>query len=178
MPRWHKLAICAGAIMLTGLGAARAADPVDGTASAQVVGLFMQSCMRFVGNAVGLRQWAAKSGLHLLPPDGQQEFLYGLPGQVFDASTRDGKLVLISENGGSCSALAESANGASVVDLLEKVMQLSHISFSMTHEDDDTAEKVLHHREYTASEDGHQWQMLVSTVKGTADGEVMLTTNP
>jgi hypothetical protein len=64
------------------------------------------------------------------------------------------------------------------VNVLEQVLQMSHISFTMTREDDDTKEKDLHHREYTASQGARQWEMLVSTVKGTAPGEVMLTTSP
>lgn len=178
MTWWPIRLLCTGAFLLGTPAGARAADPAAVPADAQVVGLFMQSCMRFVGDALGLRQWAAHSGLQPLPEQGQQAFLYGLPGEVFDASTGDGKLVLISENGGSCSALAEAADGRDVVTVLERVMRLSHIAFTMTHEDDDSAERVLHHREYTASEGTHQWQMLVSTVKGSAKGEVMLTTNP
>ena len=178
MTRWPIRLLCTGACLVAALVGARAADPVGVPADAQVVGLFMQSCMHFVGDALGLRQWAVRTGLQSLPEEGQQAFLYGLPGQVFDASTSAGKLVLISENGGSCSALAEAADGRDVVTVLERVMSVAHISFTMTHEDDDSAERVLHHREYTASEGPRQWQMLVSTVKGTAMGEVMLTTNP
>jgi hypothetical protein len=147
-------------------------------AASQLVGLFMQSCVRFALDPNGVREWATHAGLKPLPPEGQQAFLYGLPGQVFDASTKDGKLVMISENSGACSALAESASGATVVTVLEQVMQMAHIDLAMTHEDDDKTEKVLHHREYTAARDGRQWEMLVSTVKGAAPGEVMLTTSP
>jgi len=178
MTRWAAYALWILALLPAMPAASPAADPPALPEDTQVVGLFMQSCMRFVGDAAGLRAWAVKTGLQPLPEDGQQAFLYGLPGEVFDASTKDGKLVLISENGGSCSALAEAANGHDVVGVLERVMQLSHITFAMTHEDDDSAERVLHHREYTASEGSHQWQMLVSTVRGAASGEVMLTTNP
>ncbi len=147
-------------------------------AASQLVGLFMQSCVRFALDPNGVREWATHAGLKPLPPEGQQAFLYGLPGQVFDASTKDGKLVVISENSGACSALAESASGATVVTVLEHVMQVAHIDLAMTHEDDDKTEKVLHHCEYTAARDGRQWEMLVSTVKGNAPGEVMLTTSP
>jgi hypothetical protein len=157
--------------------AARADEP-DSSSAAQVVGLFVQSCVRFVGNAADLRQWARQTGLPLLPKEAQQSFLYGLPGEVYDASTRNDKLVLISEDGGSCSALAESANGEAVAATLERVLRAAHIAFTLTHEDDDTEEKALHHRAYAISQGGRQWQMLESTVKDTASGEVMLTANP
>jgi len=178
MPRWHRLPICACALAAVALGA-RAEDVPGSGAAAQIVGLFMQSCVRFAGDPVGLRAWAVHDGgMRALPSEGQQAFLYGLPGEVFDASTKEGKLVLISESSGACSAMAESASGTEVVKGLEQAMQLSHINFTMTHEDDDKSENILHHREYTASQGKREWDMLVSTVKGAAPGEVMLTTSP
>lgn len=178
MTKWRKLPLCVCALAALGPASAHGAGSESSSIPAQLIGLFMQSCMRFVGNATALRQWAARTGLHPLPAEGQQAFLYGLPGEVFDASTQAGKLVLISENGGSCSAMAEAADGAEVVSDLEQAMRAAHITFTMTHEDDDSEEKVLHHREYAASQESRQWRMLVSTVNGTADGEAMLTTNP
>jgi hypothetical protein len=179
MTPWHRLPLCACACALAAVALTARADDIPGSgAAAQVVGLFMQSCVRFAGDPTGLRAWAPKAGIQPLPTAGQQAFLYGLPGEVFDASTKQGKLVLISENSGACSTMAESASGAEVVNVLEQVLQMSHISFTMTREDDDTKEKDLHHREYTASQGARQWEMLVSTVKGTAPGEVMLTTSP
>ena len=178
MTRWHRLPICAGALVAVTLGA-RAEDIPGSDAAAQIVGLFMQSCVRFAGDPVGVRAWAVHAGaMRPLPAEGQQAFLYGLPGEVFDASTNAGKLVLISETSGACSAMADSAGGTEVVKVLEQVMAQAHINFTMTHEDDDKSEKILHHREYTASQGKREWQMLVSTVKGTAPGEVMLTTSP
>jgi hypothetical protein len=151
--------------------------PTDADAAAQVVGLFMQSCVRFAGDPDGLRAWAPKAGMQPLPEQGQRAFLYGLPGVVFDASTKSDKLVVISENEGACSAMSESASGPLVVKTLEQVMQQAHIDFTMTHEDDDQQEKTLHHREYTASQGNRHWEMLISVVKGAAPGEVMLTTS-
>jgi glucose/arabinose dehydrogenase len=152
-------------------------DPAAADAAAQVVGLFMQSCVRFAGDPDGLRAWAPKAGMQPLPAQGQQAFLYGLPGVVFDASTKTDKLVVISENEGACSAMTEAASGPLVVKTLEQVMQQAHIDYTMTHEDDDQQEKTLHHREYTASQGNRHWDMLISVVKGAAPGEVMLTTN-
>lgn len=74
--------------------------------------------------------------------------------------------------------MAELVSGTEVVKVLEQVLQTSHITFTLTREDDDAKEKDLHHREYSASLGTRQWQMLVSTVKGAAPGEVMLTTSP
>lgn len=82
-------AIVSGAV----LSGARADDLSSSDGAAQVVGLFMQSCIRFAGDPTGLRKWAPTAGIQPLPAKGQQAFLYGLPGEVFDASTKQGKLV-------------------------------------------------------------------------------------
>jgi hypothetical protein len=182
MTRFLWLPFCACALASTVPGARASdpavADPAATDAAAQVVGLFMQSCVRFAGDPAGLRAWAPKAGIQPLPAQGQQAFLYGLPGVVFDASTKSDKLVLISENEGACSTMSESASGPLVVKTLEQLMRQAHIDFTLTHEDDDQQEKTLHHREYNASQGNRHWEMLISTVVGAAPGEVMLTTSP
>lgn len=152
-------------------------DPPDANAK-QVAGLFMQSCVQFSGDKEGLRGWAKKTGLKELPADAQDKFLYGLPGVVFDASNKDGKFVLVSEDGGSCSAIAEAANGATVITDLEQDMNEAKISFKVTADKNDSEEKVLKHREYVASRGQQEWLLLVSTVKDAVRGQVMLTANP
>jgi len=143
----------------------------------QVAGLFMQSCLRFAGDRDGLRAWVKTTNLRELPPTGQDIFLHGLPGVVFDASTQEGKFVLVSEDGGSCSVLAEIASGPVVVSDLEKDLSDAKIAFKITADRADTLEKSLQHREYTASKGDRGWLLLVSTVKDPAGGEVMLTAN-
>jgi hypothetical protein len=155
---------------------ARAEDPQNVTAK-QAAGLFMQSCIQFAGNKDGVRDWARKTGLKELPPAVQDRFLYGLPGVVFDASNKDGKFVLVSEDGGSCSVVAEMASGDALISNLEQDLKEAKISFKMTAEKPDTEEKSLNHREYQASQGDRSWLLLVSTVKDPAGGQVMLTAN-
>ena len=165
------------ALLAAAPGTASAADTAI-TNAQQLAGLFVQSCVHFAGNRQGLRDWAASTHLQRLPAQGENTFLYGLPGMVFDASNADGKFVLISEDGGSCSAMAEAANGPAVVKDLEQLLRQAKINFDVTGEHDDKAEKALVHREYTASTGDQQWEMLVSTVQDPAGGEAMLTVNP
>jgi len=155
----------------------RADDP--GAANAkQLAGLFMQSCLRFAGDQDGLRAWAKQMGLPELPAKPRQRFLAGLPGTVFDASNTAGKFVLLSQDGGACSALAESASGPAVLSNLEQDMHDAQISFKITSERTDTEEKSLRHREYTASANRRAWQLLVSIVQDPPGGQAMLTANP
>lgn len=153
------------------------ADDARFVSAKQVAGLFMQSCVQFAGNRSGLRDWARKTGLKELPANVQDQFLYGLPGVVFDASNKDGKFVLVSEDGGSCSTIAESANGPGVISNLEQDMNAAQISYKMTGEKSDLVEQNLQHREYQASQGDRQWLLLVSTVKDPEAGQVMLTAN-
>ena len=155
---------------------AKADDPPVVNAK-QVAGLFMQSCLTFAGDKNALRDWARKTGLKDLPPNVQDRFLYGLPGVVFDASNKDGKFVLVSEDGGSCSVVAETASGTGVIADLEQDLNEAKIAFKVTSEKSDAEEKSLARREYLASQGQQQWLLLVSTVKDPAGGQAMLTAN-
>ncbi len=147
------------------------------TAAEQVTGLFMQSCIQFAGDKNGLREWARKIALPELPAAIRDRFLYGLPGVVFDASNKDGKFVLVSEDGGSCATIAQRASGTKALYDLEKDMSDAGISFSMTAQKRDAEERLLQHREYIASRGARSWLLSISTVEGDAGGQVMLTAN-
>ena len=164
-------------VMAASVAAPCRADEPAVVNARQVAGLFMQSCLQFAGDKNGLRAWAKNTKLQELPPTGQDIFLHGLPGLVFDASTKDGKFVLVSEDGGSCSVLAETASGTAVVSDLEKNLNEAQITFKITADRDDAVEKALRHREYTATKGDRGWLLLVSTVKDQVGGEAMLTAN-
>jgi hypothetical protein len=167
------VAIAGIAVMTT---PTRADDPPN-VAAKQVTGLFVQSCVRFAGDKDGLRGWAGTTGLKVLPAGAQDRFLYGLPGVVFDASNSVGKFVLVSEDGGSCSVVAEMASGPVVITDLEQDLNDAKISFKVTAEKADTLETALKHREYQATRGERGWLLLVSTVKDPAGGQAMLTAN-
>ena len=154
----------------------RAGNLLDDAAE-QVTGLFMQSCVQFAGDKDALRQWARKIALTELPAAIRDRFLYGLPGVVFDASNKDGKFVLVSEDGGSCATIAQRASGITALHDLEKDMSDAGIRFSMTVEKRDSEERLLQHREYIASKGARSWLLSISTVAGEAGGQVMLTAN-
>lgn len=155
----------------------RADDTSDASNAKQVAGLFMQSCIQFAGDKEGVRNWAKQTGLQELPASVEGQFLYGLPGMVFDASNKDGKFVLVSEDGGSCSAIAQAANGTRVIADLEQDLNAARIAFKVTSEKSDAEEKNLRHREYMATQGDRGWLLLVSIVKDPSIGQAMLTAN-
>jgi hypothetical protein len=170
----RKRMVWALALMITAATAARAADSPE-AAARQVTGLFMQSCVQFAGDKDALRSWAGKIGLKVLPPAVQARFLAGLPGAVFDASNQEGKFVLVSGDGGSCSVIAEMASGTNTVADLEKDLNDARIGFRVTAEARDSEERRLQHREYVASRGDRAWLLRISTVRDAVGGQVMLT---
>jgi hypothetical protein len=153
---------------------ARAGDGAK-VAAKELVGLFMQGCLRFAGDAPGLREWAAHLGLPQLATDGQRAFLDGASGVVFDASNQAGKYVLISEDGGSCSTVAETASGPVVIAELEQDLSTAKVAFVATADEVDREEASLKHREYQASLGRREWLVFVSVVRDPAGGQAMLT---
>jgi hypothetical protein len=179
--RRHKLAIPTAFWLLAtvAVGSAVAALPTQNQDNArQAVTLFLKSCVEYPGDRDGLRNWARNAGLAQLGADGADKYLHGLPGMVYDASTSGTRLVLVSEDSGSCSTFVPLADGPTVLDELERILRDSRVTLTVTGDKPDAKESKLLHREYTAAGARRQWQMLVSTVNDPAGGEAMLTANP
>ena len=174
------LGLLAGLLILAALeNPAHAADTAQAEDNAkQAVGLFLRSCVEFSGDRDGLRDWVKKSGFPEIRDRGAEIFLYGLPGAVYDATANGTKLVLVTEDNGSCSAFAPLADGPTVLRELERILRESRVKLDITADKSDPKESKLRHREYTAAGAKHEWQMLVSTVNDPAGGEAMLTANP
>ncbi|HQT77498.1 MAG TPA: hypothetical protein PLD10_10650 [Rhodopila sp.] len=146
--------------------------------AAQLVGLFIQGCVPFVGNPPDLRAWAAQHGLPKAPEAVGSAFLHNTPGVVFDGSTPDTKLALISSDGGLCSVATDQATQAAVTQALEAGLQQAGLRFRLVIERDDKNTPSIHDREYLATKDGKGWRILEATVKGDAGGQAMLTAGP
>jgi hypothetical protein len=131
--------------------------------------------VQFAGDTKALRGWAQKTKFAPLPPDGQTAFLNGLPGIAYDATNTHGKFVLISEDGGACSAVAERADPAALVSALEGFLRDQKVAFELTAQHQDAQEAALEHREYAARRDGRSLAMLVSTTAADGGGEAMLS---
>ena len=119
--------------------------------------------MPFVGNPPALRAWAKHTGLPPLPEQARLAFLHGAPGQVFDASAAESKLVLVSSDDGICSAVTAQA---------------PQLIYRLVIERDDAQVSSIHDREYLAAKDKVGWRILAATVKGAKGGEAMLTAAP
>jgi hypothetical protein len=144
----------------------------------ELVGLFIQSCLRFAGDVPALRDWARKTGLSSVADPARAAFLHGAPGQVFDGSAPDVKLALVSSDDGICSVVTDHATSASVTTALEAGFRQAGLGFRLVIERDDKTVSAIHDREYLAAKDKRGWRVLAATVKGDAQGEAMLTAAP
>jgi hypothetical protein len=147
-------------------------------AAEQLVGLFIQGCMPFVGNAPALRDWARRTGLPGAPEPARAAFLHGAPGEVFDASSADAKLAMLSSDSGICSAVTDQATQSEVSTALEAGFHQAGLDFRLVIERDDAAVSAIHDREYLATRNGQGWRVLAATVKDDRGGEAMLTAGP
>ncbi|WP_428539076.1 NMCC_0638 family (lipo)protein [Rhodopila sp.] len=169
--------IIAGVLLPAAPWAAFGAAP--GTdAPTQLVGLFLQGCLRFAGHPAALREWAHGNGLSALPEQGRAAFLHGAPGQAFDASVAGTKLVLVSSDDGICSTVTDQATGKPLIDALEDGLRQAGLRFRLVIERDDQVVSAIHDREYLAAEGSHGWRILLAVVKGDRGGEAMLTAAP
>ncbi len=134
--------------------------------------------MPFVGNPAALRSWAARTGLPPVPDQARAAFLHGAPGQVFDGSAAEAKLVLVSSDEGLCSVVTDQATQHAVDDALEAGLQQAGLRFRLVIERDDARVKAIHDREYLAAQGKLGWRILVATVKDDKGGEAMLTAGP
>lgn len=144
----------------------------------ELVGLFIQGCLPFAGHASALRDWAQRIGLPPVPEQARAAFLHGAPGQVFDASAAEAKLVLVSSDDGICSAVTNQATQPQVTEALETGLRLAGLNFRLVIERDDKQVSEIHDREYLAAKDKQGWRILAATVKGDQGGEAMLTAAP
>ena len=149
----------------------------------ELVGLFIQGCLPFVGNAPALREWAQRTGLRPVPEKASAAFLHGVPGQAFDASAAEAKLVLVSSDAGICSAVTDQATQPLVTAALEAGLRQAGLDFRLIVERDDPGVAAIHDREYLAARskqiaDKQGWRILAATVKDERGGEAMLTAAP
>jgi hypothetical protein len=134
--------------------------------------------MPFAGHPAALRDWAKRTGLPAVPDPAAAAFLHGAPGQVFDGSTADAKLALVSSDDGLCSVVTDLMVQQAATEALEAGLLQAGAAFRLAIDRDDAHVAEIHDREYLAAKDGRAWRILLATVKDTKGGEAMLTAAP
>jgi hypothetical protein len=96
----------------------------------QVVGLFGATCLHFAGDAAALRAFLQQQSAPQMPAAARDAFLAGRPGEVYDVSYQTTRLALVSLNDGGCEAVAEHADPAQVVSLLDQQAQQNGVTLA------------------------------------------------
>ena len=97
---------------------------------------------------------------------------------MFDGTTAEGKLVLVSSDDGICSVATDLAVQQAAADALEAAFRQAGVAFRLVIERDDRQVPNIHDREYLAAKDGRAWRVLLAAVKDDKGGEAMLTAAP
>ena len=174
---WFASILSAAAVLAWATAVAAPGGPVQDNGG-QAVSLFMQSCVRFPTDRTGLQAWIKQAGYPEVPAEHADEFLNGLPGAAYDASGGSLSLVIVAQDSGSCSVVADRASGAGLVQELDRSLHGANIAFTATDDPPDPQTADLNNREYTVPGQDGAWHMLVSTAKDPAGGAALLTTNP
>ena len=159
-------------------GAQQVTNPTEG--AAEVVGLFGQTCVHYAGSAAALRAWLTQESAPQMPAELAAYFLAGRQGQVFDVSTQNARLALVSGNDNTCSAYVDAADPNAVVQNIETAMKQGNVQFALQGDHPDQQDPSLHHRDYRVTLAGQPWLILVTTANAAAQGkpQAVLTLHP
>ncbi len=159
-------------------GGAQQSEPADG--ADQVVGLFLQTCLHYAGNAPGLRSWLAQERAPQMAQQMQSFFLAGRQGTVYDVSSQTVRLALVSADDNSCSAYADTADAGQTIAYLQQAMQQAGIRFTGQAAPPDQRNPSLSHAGYQAMISNRPWAVLVTTSPTPVQNEpqAVLTLRP
>ncbi len=150
----------------------RPADPTEG--ANEVVGLFVQTCLKYASNPNALRTWLAQQQAPEMPAQMRDFFLQGRRGMVYDVSYRSVRLALVSADDGSCSAYAETADPALTLNDLRQALQEGNVGASEQPSAPDPQHPNLQHVDFRITLNGHPYTVYTVTASAPAQEQVQV----
>jgi hypothetical protein len=160
--------------LLASWPAAAQAPQGGGDGAEQVVGLFSATCLNFAGDVAALRGFLEEQKAPRMPQQAETAFLAGRAGQVFDTSYQTTKLALVSLDDGSCEAVAEHADGARVLTVLNQAAQENHVVLMPADGQPPRARPGVTQTAFGITLVGHPMHILVSTEKPAPEAVLTL----
>lgn len=163
-------------VVLLAAAPARAADQAR-----EVVGLFVQSCLRYVEDPADLRAWiAATPQLRQLPRAKAQQFLEGKKGDVWSAENDAGLFALIVFGDDSCTAMAQIASADQVSLVFSEYVRRKNLPLDKVGDRKDFVRGIDKREEiYRSSSGSILYEVVVMTSKSPrAEVQAVLTTRP
>lgn len=148
------------------------ADPSEG--ANEVVGLFVQTCLKYAANPNALRTWLAQQQAPEMPAQMRDYFLAGRKGMVYDVSYRAIRLALASADDGSCSAYAETADPGLTLSDLRQALQQGNVAATEQAVPPDTQHPNLQHTNFRVTLEGRPYSVLTTTTPAPQQGQVQV----
>ncbi|NIA72332.1 hypothetical protein HBA54_27455 [Pelagibius litoralis] len=155
---------------------ARAGDPAR-----EVVGLFVQSCLKYVEDPQDLRAWIdSVPQLRKLPASQAKDFLEGRRGDVWSASNDAGLFALAVFGDDTCTVMAQFANAAEVSQVFSEYLQRKKLPIDKVGDQTKFTRGIDQREEtYRSSEGSLLYEVVVLTSKSPrAEVQAVLTTRP
>lgn len=156
--------------------AARADDPAR-----EVVGLFVQSCLKYVEDPQDLRAWIdGVPQLRKLPSNQAKDFLDGRRGDVWSASNDAGLFALAVFNDDTCTVMAQFANAAEVSQVFSEYLRRKGLPIDKVGDQTKFTRGIDQREEtYRSKEGSILYEVVVLTSKSPrAEVQAVLTTRP
>lgn len=176
--RSGALAIFAASLLvsLTQVTAGARADPAR-----EVVGLFVQSCLRHVEDPRALLDWIdTVPQLRKLPAKQAQQFLGGQRGDVWSASNKAGLFALTVLDDDTCSVMAQLANATEVSQVFSEYLRRKNLPIDKIGDRTNFVRGIDQREETYRSRSGlNLYEVVLLTSKSQrAEVQAVLTTRP
>jgi len=158
---------------------ARAAGPSD--QAKEAVGLFVQSCLKYVEDPADLRDWiSATPQLRQFPQQQAQAFLEGKRGEVWSAENDAGLFALVVFADNTCSVIAQQASADQVSLVFSEYVRRKGLPLDKIGDKKEYVRGIDEREETYRSNDGRiLYEISIMTSKSPrADAQAVLTTRP
>ncbi|MCA1906851.1 MAG: hypothetical protein LDL39_00670 [Magnetospirillum sp.] len=153
----------------------RAAD----VGAQQVAGLFMLTCMQYLGNRDGLLGFLAERRVPSMPSQAAERFLRKPgEGKVFDASRPGTRLALVSHDNGLCSVFSDTASGPESVALTLQNLHDLKVPVKLVRESTHPNDPSLKNQGFEGEYFGRAFQMVLSSSSQVGRMQVMFSVWP
>ena len=166
-------------LVLAGSLAAQPARAAD--RAREVVGLFVQSCLKHVADPVDLLDWIAQTPqLRKFPAQQAQAFLDGKKGDVWSAENKAGLFALVLFDDNTCTVFAQQASADQVSLVFSEYVRRKGLPLNKIGDKRDYVRGIDEREETWRTHSGDlRYEVKVVTSKSPrADAQAVLTTLP
>ncbi|MEQ8354228.1 MAG: hypothetical protein RH942_01715 [Kiloniellaceae bacterium] len=147
----------------------------------EAVGLFVQSCLKYVEDPVDLQAWIkATPQLRKFPADQAKAFLEGKRGDVWSAENDAGLFALVVFADDTCTVVAQQASADQVSLVFSEYVRKKRLPLDKIGDRKEFIRGIDQREEIYRSNDGHLlYEVVLMTSKSLrADAQAVLTTRP